>query len=418
MLLKNFILFSLFISVNFTTISAAEVELKGLAIHEELRVPVYFAATSGSPPKSTEVFIKQPQAFKVEVRYIIEKFSARRNNRLWMNAILVGNSREKLKSVEQAVLEFSRMIRFEMRKGDQIVFDIDPTKGTTISLNGINLGVIKDIGFQSALINIWYSERQTTKIFSQQIRTKPNYKVLKKFQALSFQANRVKPVIALQAALIEADRAEINQDVKLADNQQSGNSSTENQSKKSVDRVAKAESKKATKTPKRSTKSTKKNSVIKKSQTQSKNSKSKNEKSKTPPIKNRTRNQTKVAKIESSSVVDQIFNTLRNDYQIDLKEYFEKKSRPIPPVKIRRKPRGKAVLSISIRKEQQKMVIINTQITTSDFEASLQDAIHQSVKRLSAIPVMPDALKDEIIIIDVTLDFSKCRRATSAWICF
>lgn len=416
LLIKNILLFILLISSGIEAVSSAEVVLKGLAIHEELRVPVYFAATSGTPPGSAEEFKLHPQPFKVEARYIVEKFSARRNNRLWMNAILVGNSRQALKEVEQSVLQFSQLIRFEMRKGDQIVFDIDPTKGTNVSLNGIALGLIKDIGFQSALINIWFSERQTTKIFAEQIRSKPNSKMLKEFHSLTFQANRLRPIKALQEALV-SKQPENFIETDPTNNQQANIKPPVNQSDKRNDRVAKIENKKITQTQNKSVRRT---TTPKQDQTKTNKSQTRNDKTKkkSSPVAKGSVSPTKVAKTESDSVVDQILNTLRSDYQIDLKEYFEKKSRPIPPVSIRRKPNGRAVMSVSIRKEKNKMVIVNTQIQSSSFAATLDESIHQSVKRLSAIPNMPDALKEETIIVDVTLDFARCRRATSAWICF
>ena len=91
--------------------SLASANVTGLAVQEKLRVPVFYAATSGYPPKDLNTFVSDPLPFKMEARYIVDRFSARRNNQLWLNAILRTNSRDELKQFESALLQFSKLIK-------------------------------------------------------------------------------------------------------------------------------------------------------------------------------------------------------------------------------------------------------------------------------------------------------------------
>ena len=451
--------FLLFLPLSLPLVQASEPALTGLAVQEKLRVPVYYAATSGFPPKSVNAFINDPMAFKMEARYIVDRFSARRNNQLWLNAMLTSNSREELRTFEDALLQFSRLIKIDMFKGDRLIFDINPVRGTAVSINNVQLGIIEDLKFQAALVSIWFGDRGPSRKFVEQISQPPSNKMARAFNDLKIQSKRSASLKRLQTAMLSAKNTNTkntaSESVKKAQQQ-------ETMSKNSV--KATANPSLARKTPVKeanvktntlsseAASSTQSNNVAskqplpkpeKQAQTTAKQKQSQTAAqdalvedikeniiamdSEKPLAKAAAVTQSsqktsvsadKVAKVELLSVVDQMFNSLKLDYQAELKQYIEQNARPAPPMKVRRKPKGKATLQVFLKGEGEKVVVQDSQIIDSQFDQTLLDAMHSSLRRLKSMPPVPEAIADQLISIEVTLDFSRCKRSTSAWLCF
>lgn len=438
------------IFVNVSNAAAFDDELKGLAVQEKLRVPVYYAAISGLPPTSLEDYVSNPMPFKMEARYIVDRFSARRNNQLWLNAILTSNSRDKLKTFENSLLQFSRLIKNDMFKGDRLVFDLNPVHGTAVSINDIELGVIQNLDFQTALVSIWFGEKQPSKKFAKQIRKPPSSKERKAFQALKVQTSRANQLKALQTRLLakqesvapvnSIDTAKSASQKNAAENKAkvatapTTVSSSNNRSTTSSNqvKVAKAEQTKNAKKEKVVTKQPPKtkpsvaksiDSVANKTAKRAivNNNQSTNvAKQKQPEtIKNNQPETTKVAKLEAPvSVVDQMFAMLKHDYQAELKQYIEQNAKPAPPIRVRKKPKGQATLRLSVVNDGSKLKVTDSNLIKGEFDGALLEALHKSVRRLQSMPPIPEAIAGQPVQIEVTLDFSRCKRSTSAWICF
>jgi hypothetical protein len=420
------------------TVHSAESTLAGLTIQESLRVPVYYAATYGFAPKTLDGYINNPMPFKMEARYIVDKFSSRQNNQLWLNAMLTSNSREELRKIEGALLVFSRLIKTDMYKGDRLVFDLNPVHGTSISINGVALGVIKDLKFQSSLVAIWFGERQPSKKFAEEIRSAPSGKILEEYSALEVQNNQKNRFTTLQTAM-------------NAPNQNNTPSAAEEVKKPSV---AAPEIAKASEAIKESVASSVQTDRLKTAKAETTTS---DLKTKTPPVASKADdtpvkaeqkpsvaadnivqssetkvvqqpanvaenesqdNQLRLASVPKRSVVDQMFDSLSNDYQADLKQYIEQNARPAPPFSVRKKPQGKAQIEVSLAYENKKTIVVDSQLVEGAFDETVTEEFHKSVKRLKSIPPIPEAIADQTITVQVTLDFEKCTRSVSTWICF
>ena len=446
------------IFVKVSNVAAFDDELKGLAVQEKLRVPVYYAAISGLPPTSVEDYVSNPMPFKMEARYIVDRFSARRNNQLWLNAILTSNSRDKLKTFENSLLQFSRLIKNDMFKGDRLVFDLNPVHGTAVSINDIELGVIQNLDFQTALVSIWFGEKQPSKKFAKQIRKSPSSRERKAFQALKIQPSRAGQLKALQtrllakhesvaqvskgdtvknagqknvAAGIEKTKVAAAPTAVSSNKKQSATNANNNSNKV---KVAKAEQTKPAKVedkivkkqpPKTKTPAAKNTDSGAKEQTAKRSVANNNQsanvaKQKQPEkTKNNQPEATKVAKLEAPvSVVDQMFAMLKQDYQAELKQYIEQNAKPAPPIRVRKKPKGQATLRLSVVNDGNKLKVTDSNLIKGEFDGALLEALHKSVRRLQSMPPIPEAIANQSMEIEVTLDFSRCKRSTSAWICF
>ncbi|TQV75469.1 hypothetical protein FLL45_11150 [Aliikangiella marina] len=436
--------------------SFANANITGLAVQEKLRVPVFYAATSGYPPKDLATYIADPLPFKMEARYIVDRFSARRNNQLWLNAILRTNSREELKQFEDALLQFSKLIKIDMFKGDRLVFDLNPVRGTSVSINDVPLGTISNLNFQTALVSIWFGDKQPSKKFAEQIRTAPTAALLKEFNALTVQTSKNARLRTLQASLEatpeasqsaeaeenSANQAEVGASEVVAQSGDANNVTAEPTQSEAPQQTVQNESPTdsntagnvaattaqataSSVTPDRSdTKQASADKPAAKTEPKPATTIVRNETQ--PPVKapanqpatQNNQQDVKVAKVEEVSVVDQMFASLRNDYSAELKLYIEQNARPVPPRKVRRKPKGNATLRVTLFNSEGKLLVRDSEKVSGEFEGELLQSMYDSIERLQSMPPIPEAIADLAITIDVTLDFAKCKRSTSAWICF
>ncbi|MCW8998565.1 MAG: hypothetical protein OQK04_07605, partial [Kangiellaceae bacterium] len=123
-------------------------------------------------------------------------------------------------------------------------------------------------------------------------------------------------------------------------------------------------------------------------------------------------------KTDESLFVSQLYDTLREDYILNVENYIENKARPVPSMTVRRKPKGEARLKVHLRPDTNQMVVLEIEVVEGQFEDSLRESLKASIKKLKRIPLAPDALASETFTVYVSLDFAKCKRSTSAWICF
>lgn len=458
-LVKFVVLALVIVSAKIPSVIAFDIDIKGLAVQEKLRVPVYYAATSGLPPSSMEDYINNPMPFKMEARYIVDRFSARRNNQLWLNAILTSNSRDKLRTFENSLLQFSRLIKNDMFKGDRLVFDLNPVHGTSVSINNIELGTIPNLDFQTALVSIWFGEKQPSKKFAEQIRQAPSSKDSRAFLALEIQSSRASQLKALQSRLSNNSDSKVIAAAPESNTAARSNKVAQMETKKQSSTQGKATTSSRAVTPRKQqtkpvkvaksapskpkdsgaksgtksgTKKETKSSVVKSTakEQSSKLAKVSPRQTVKKPLSDKTSENllagkkqsstsSKVAKVEPPvSVVDQMFAMLKQDYQAELKQYIEQNAKPAPPIRVRKKPKGQATLRLSLVNEDNKLVVIDSTLLKGEFDGPLLDALHKSVKRLKSMPPIPEAIADQSMNIEVTLDFSRCKRSTSAWICF
>lgn len=396
--------------------SKTPLPLAGIAVQEKLRVPIFYAAVFSQ--HSTENNFTENQNFplRMEVRYIQDKFSKRQNHQLWIERILINTPRSELEGLSDELLDFSRMMKHEMKKGDQLVFDYYPGSGTRVMLNDVLINTFKNFEFQKALTAIWYGNRPPTIVFQQNLLSSPEQKLVNAFNQLSYDAARKGEVTRV---FVQEETP-----TKIA---KAGNQSPESTKPK----VKKVEVKKKP-TPKK--KSPPKKAIVKKTQSKKsidnqKTSKNNNvqvkksqpkvverEKPINPPIQQDSKPEEKSQR--AATTFDQIILEMKDDYVEEVKNYIEGKAKPIPPRKVRRKPKTDARILVSFSEKAGAIKIVDSKIIAGEFQPELEEVLHQSIRELKKIPLMPTPINDQQLTVEVELSFSKCKRTPSAWLCF
>ena len=426
----NRIFFFGYIALSFAAFPiSAETELKGMAVLERLQQPVYYAATSGLPPASAAEFEKNPMPFSMYARYAIEKISARRNSQLWLNALLVSSGREEIKKMEQAVLIFKAIVRNEMHKGDELTFEIQPAAMTVMRINGAELAQVKSVEFQHALVKYWFGDRLTSKQFAQDIRQRPSARMMAEYINLIPDSRANARAVAIRNSLTsQLSNGQPQVDTKLAANQTNTNTkASTNQQSPKVNKVAKQDAPQSNQKQTKTSNSTQSKPATKRAANN--NPQKSTNKTNTSSTNDKTAktNANKVATADSSkkeaiglndSLFTQLFASLREDYLSEVTDYVQLSAKPTPSRKVRKVPKENAKLQVKLRFSGERMQVEGIEVVEGDFDELLVEALKESVTNLKKIPVAPEAIRSESFTLNVALNFAKCKRSTSAWICF
>lgn len=353
--------------------STNQIPLVGLAIHEKHNVPILYAAVYVEHIEAGKPYFNPQNAFRMESRYIIDRFSQRRNHQLWIELAMINNSKEELNNLSTELLQFSKLMKMEMLKGDRLIFDYRPDNGIEVILNGVLIKSFKNNQFQKILTSIWFGNRPPSVVFAQQLNEEPKNKALRAFSKLEYSSQRKSQIDSLYK---KPKIAEVAIPQKKAKNEK-------NVVKKTVKNV-KGKTRKPTKIPRVS-----------------------------PQVE---AEEPKVA--HKLSVLDEVILSLKDEYVKGVKEYIESNARPVPPRRTRKKPNDIATILVTFIETNGKIEIVKSEIVDGEFPLTIQQVLFDSIGKLKQIPNMPVPINEQQLTVAVELDFSKCKRSTSAWLCF
>ena len=437
-----------------STTASSNLAIKGLAIQEKFREPIFYAATFAEEATTNDELASLSSPFQMEARFIVEQYSARQNHQLWVGAILINNSREKLKPMAGAFKKFSASMKTPMKKGDRLLFNFVPEQGTEITLNGVKIGEIEQPDFQSALLASWYGKRPPSKEFATKIRALPSNQELREFHALRATPERVtqlRVAFESETTVVSSNSANSNSvqrpEQKLAATEFNGRSKPSGNLK-----IAKVDTKPVTKTSNSSKAPAKKqtkpqenppNKVVQQKPVTKPAPKKQPPAVKKQPTSTASKpkpsndnSTTRVAKIEKPKVekivtskppedsddgldvVDQMIQLLTQDYVQEVKSYIEQQAQPVPPIRVRKTPKSKALIQITFQRDGGSVKVANSKFIRGDYNEALQKVVIESVKKLKNIPPFPESIDTNQLMVEVEIGFGRCKRSISAWVCF
>jgi outer membrane biosynthesis protein TonB len=409
--------------------------LAGIAVQEKLRVPIVYAAVFSQHYTAQDFKTNPNYPVRLEARYIQEKFSKRQNHQLWIERILINTPRSELEELSLELLEFSSLMKQEMKKGDHLVFEYFPGFGTRVILNDVLVTTFKNFEFQKALTAIWFGKRPPTITFQEQLLSKPKSKLISEFNALEYSASRKREIAALyepeDSPSNKASSKQVSKVAKAEEKAQNSNIKKPTVQKKAKKKPSPAKKKqtpvskpvvsKNTSTKSKSkdvTKQPENSKPIAKDQSSVKTSKSKPIEREKPILVAQESAQQPAKSQRAGTTFDQIILEMKDDYIEDVQSYIESQARPIPPRKVRRKPKADARILVTFEEGAGAIEITDSKIIEGTFQPEVEQVLHQSIKELKKIPLMPEPIKGEVLTLEVTLSFAKCKRTPSAWLCF
>lgn len=154
------------------TADRPELKLNGAALRElYLLIESYVGSLYlENPSTSAEEILNDTTTHKRMVFHIlIKKVGARRIANALQEALVVNVTEEQHKELQDEVEQMLSYFQGKMHRGDESWFDYIPGKGTLVTINGQEQGIIKGDLFFRSLLSIWIGENPVGRDFKNDI---------------------------------------------------------------------------------------------------------------------------------------------------------------------------------------------------------------------------------------------------------
>lgn len=95
---------------------------------------------------------------KIEIRVASEKLFSRQFARIWVNGSAINSNKTDLYQNTENIIEFTRCIKGNLEKGDNIVIDYNPSIGTSLFVNDIFIHTFTEPSFFNLLLGVLIGE--------------------------------------------------------------------------------------------------------------------------------------------------------------------------------------------------------------------------------------------------------------------
>ena len=114
--------------------------LNGIAVHTELRQPVFLAKLSVTHPASTPNEARIPGApAQMELTLLKRSWSSRQFRQYWLSGIAINAGLEEMTAHQTELLDLATVLKGRMRENDRFSIDFIPGEATIVSLNDVEL---------------------------------------------------------------------------------------------------------------------------------------------------------------------------------------------------------------------------------------------------------------------------------------
>ncbi|RMA79953.1 TonB family protein [Umboniibacter marinipuniceus] len=114
--------------------------LNGIAVHSELRQPVFLAKLNVTHPASTPNEARTPGApAQMELTLLKRSWSSRQFRQYWLSGIAINVGLEEMTAHQTELLDLATVLKGRMRQNDRFSIDFIPGEATIVSLNDIEL---------------------------------------------------------------------------------------------------------------------------------------------------------------------------------------------------------------------------------------------------------------------------------------
>jgi len=137
-------------------------KLNGLGIRYKFFFKIYVAALYvEKTSQDAGVLIMHPGAKRMLMHFIYDEVSKKKLVNGWLDGFEDNTSAEVFKALKPRIDQFNAMFE-TVHKGDVILLDYVPSKGTRVIIKGQEKGVIAGEDFNQALLKIWLGEDPVT----------------------------------------------------------------------------------------------------------------------------------------------------------------------------------------------------------------------------------------------------------------
>lgn len=146
---------SLLLTLIWQTTQAAPV-LNGLSSHSEFNKERFIGALYVDNPDTDAASIfNTAQEKRIELRIISARIPPRQLTQMWIEGMAINNDPELLTREAENMVAFTGMVKSSLVAGDNLAIRQAPGRGTTISVNDIDIGHIDSDIFFQMLLSVW-----------------------------------------------------------------------------------------------------------------------------------------------------------------------------------------------------------------------------------------------------------------------
>lgn len=145
-----------FLLASFSSLSLAQPQLNGMAVHidlgkEQFIGALYSSALSDNPDK-----LLASTQMRMELKIVApEGIPTRRFSRWWIEGMAINNSPALLTEQADNMVKFDTMFKGRFAANDTVAFTFDAGKGVSVTVNDVYLGNIANDKFFGMLLRTW-----------------------------------------------------------------------------------------------------------------------------------------------------------------------------------------------------------------------------------------------------------------------
>ena len=142
------------------TIEGSDVELllNGMGYRTKFVFKIYVAALYTETSVNTRDAVQSLKGPKRVVMHMVhDEVERKKITDGWDDGFEENNSDEQLEKLQARIDIFNSYFP-DLKKGDVLLYDFIPAKGTRVTINGEEKGVIEGADFYAALLDIWLGE--------------------------------------------------------------------------------------------------------------------------------------------------------------------------------------------------------------------------------------------------------------------
>lgn len=151
------------------TEDGTELHLNGAGIRSKFFFDIYIAELyMQKPADSAEKIIAAGGCRRIIMHFLYKEVPGEKLVEGWVEGFAENSDAETLKSLQPRIDAFNAMFE-TVKKGDRIVLDYIPAKGTVVTVAGKGKGVVEGRDFNDALLRIWLGEKPVNKKLKEQL---------------------------------------------------------------------------------------------------------------------------------------------------------------------------------------------------------------------------------------------------------
>ncbi|SDO62109.1 chalcone isomerase family protein [Desulforhopalus singaporensis] len=157
------------------TPAGRELRLNGAGIRAKFVFDIYIAALYlGKQTAAAEEVLTDPGPKRVVMHFLHKHVAAEKLVAAWNEGFAANNSTETLDSLKADIAAFNGFFT-DVNRGDRVILDFDPTKGTSVTIAGQKKGTIANREFYPALLKIWLGDKPVTEKLKKQLLGRENH---------------------------------------------------------------------------------------------------------------------------------------------------------------------------------------------------------------------------------------------------